>query len=475
MSDALIAAQRKCIALERDAEKLETEDLHDTVAPAELQRRGVALVKLHVTAVETALFGRALLTLQLTMARPLPPTKLTPGAMVFMRPSTALAGAAATGTVTSVRENLIKVSFEEMPEEEQLAEPLVLALSYSDVTYRRIEFALAALAADKPPPHAAPMCAMLLQSAEQAAGRRPPVSAAPLAVERLYNPNLNEGQRVAVAFALECPEPVALIHGPPGTGKTTAVVELIRQAVRRGQRVLATAASNVAVDNMAERLLHGSGKAVKIVRVGHPARLLPSVMGAALDARLATSDGAAIVRDVKKDIDAARLAMRGARSKGVRAGLQGEVSKLRKELKAREQKSVVDLLTAAQVVLCTNTGAQDRALRALPPEHAFDVVVIDEAAQALEAACWVPLLRGRRAVLAGDHRQLPPVVKSAEAAAQGFGVTLFERLLRDHGDGIGVMLTTQYRMHASICDWASAELYVCSSAAEACGEVLPAV
>ena len=92
---------------------------------------------------------------------------------------------------------------------------------------------------------------------------------------------------------------------------------------------------------------------------------------------------------------------------------------LRKELASRQQRAVVEVLEQAQVVLCTNSGAQDRALRALPDDHTFDLVVIDEAAQALEASCWVALLRGRRAVLAGDHRQLPPVVKSEAAARRG--------------------------------------------------------
>jgi len=254
---------------------------------------------------------------------------------------------------------------------------------------------------------------------------------------------------------------VALIHGPPGTGKTTAVVELIRQAVARGERVLASAASNVAVDNMAERLLGGEagGKPLRVVRVGHPARLLPSVLGASLDARLAVSDGAAIVRDVKGELSAARNQLR-REGRRARAALKAEMSTLRRELAERQRRSVRQLLEASQVVLCTNTGAADRALSCLPPEHAFDLVVIDEAAQALEASCWVALLRGRRAVLAGDHQQLPPVVKSEEAGRRGFGVTLFERLLcGPHGAGLGVMLTAQYRMHAAVCAWASGELY----------------
>lgn len=183
------------------------------------------------------------------------------------------------------------------------------------------------------------------------------------------------------------------------------------------------------------------------------------MLGASLDARLAVSDGAAIVRDVKDDLCKARNQLR-CLGKSARGALKAEVSTLRRELAERQKRSVKELLEASQVVLCTNTGAADRALSCLPPEHAFDLVVIDEAAQALEVSCWVALLRGRRAVLAGDHQQLPPVVKSEAADKKGFGVTLFERLLRGpHGQGLGVMLTAQYRMHASVCTWASDELY----------------
>ena len=216
------------------------------------------------------------------------------------------------------------------------------------------------------------------------------------------------------------------------------------------------------------RLLGGAGKPPRIVRIGHPARLLPSVVGASLDARLATSEGAAIVRDVKDDLARARAALAcrrrdkgkgterdkrtpsgggasavgassvgassvGASSVGASHGtLKAEVSTLRAELRERQQRSVCELLQGAHVVLCTNTGAADRALRCLPAEHAFDLVVLDEAAQALEPSCYVPLLRGRRAVLAGDHRQLPPVVKSDAAAHKGFAVVRAPRRATTH-------------------------------------------
>lgn len=414
---SLLTTTLECIALERDAEREECCLLADSVPVAEQQRRGVALFRLHVASSETALFGRVQLTLQLSAGRPLPPTKLSIGAMVGLRSSSAQAATAATGTVTAVRASSLSVTFEEMPEESQLVEPLTLSLLYNDVTYRRLEAALGAVRSDKAPVAASELCRALLGSTEVAAAAMARCAAAGAAAEPLgehcvYNRGLNEGQRRAIGFALAA-RPVALIHGPPGTGKTTAVVELIRQAIARGERVLASAASNVAVDNMAERLLAGGGagrsSGVRLVRVGHPARLLPSVVEASLDARLAGSDGGAIVRDVKADLASAREKLRRERAKGGRAALKAEVSTLRRELVERQRRSVRDVLIGAQVVLCTNTGAADRALGCLPDDFAFDLVVIDEAAQALEASCWVALLRGRRAVLAGDHLQLPPV------------------------------------------------------------------
>ena len=462
--EMLLERFRSCLALEREAERGECDTLQESLPAKELERRGIALHRLRILSTETALFGRASITMQLSGGRPLPPTKLSPGAMVSLRPAAAAAAAASTCTVTAVRATSLTVTFEELPEEEQLAEPLTLSLLYNDVTYRRLDAALSALRNGKMPAASAPLCRALLADDTAAATvltRGVPASAAqPLPEAQVINRGLNEGQRLAIGFALDPSRPVALIHGPPGTGKTTAVVELIRQAVARGERVLASAASNIAVDNMAERLLGGGGKPLRIVRIGHPARLLPSVLGASLDARLAVSDGAAIVRDVKDDLTKARNNLRKERSKGARGALKAEMSTLRRELAERQKRSVKELLETSQVVLCTNTGAADRALGCLPAEHAFDLVVIDEAAQALEASCWVALLRGKRAVLAGDHNQLPPVVKSEEAEKQGFGVTLFERLLRGpSGGAVGVMLTTQYRMNSQVCAWASDELY----------------
>ncbi|CAM9971306.1 unnamed protein product, partial [Ectocarpus fasciculatus] len=142
-----------------------------------------------------------------------------------------------------------------------------------------------------------------------------------------------------------------------------------------------------------------------------------------------------------------------------------QLKTLRKEARAREGKVVQEVLRSRDVVLATCVGAATHSLR----EEEFDLVVIDEAAQALEAACWIPILKGRRLVLAGDHKQLAPTVKSRKAEADGdgvgtgvfdgLGVTMFDRVLRDLGHGVCRMLNVQYRMNRDICDWASGEMY----------------
>ena len=145
----------ECLSLEREAEKQESLSLHEAMGLQALQQSGLALHRLRVASVESALFGRTLVVLQLTAKRPLPPTKLTAGAMVAMRPAAAPAASALTGTVTALREAEIHVAFDDLPEEEQLAEPLVLSLMYNDVTYRRLERTLTALRDDKVPSSAA--------------------------------------------------------------------------------------------------------------------------------------------------------------------------------------------------------------------------------------------------------------------------------------------------------------------------------
>ncbi|KAJ0427073.1 P-loop containing nucleoside triphosphate hydrolase protein [Aspergillus carlsbadensis] len=279
------------------------------------------------------------------------------------------------------------------------------------------------------------------------------------------DPTLNDSQKEAVRFALASRD-IALIHGPPGTGKTHTLIELITQMVKRNLRVLVCGPSNISVDNIVERLAPNK---IPVVRIGHPARLLPSVLDHSLEVLTQTSEAAAIVRDVRKEIDEKQASIRKTRFGREKRAIYEDIKALRREFRERESKCVDSLVRESSVVLATLHGAGGHQLK----NQKFDVVIIDEASQALEAQCWISLLSAPKVVLAGDHLQLPPTVKSAlqtsespvegtdkaEAGSDTLEETLFDRLLLIHGPGIKRMLTTQYRMHENIMRFPSNELY----------------
>jgi len=251
------------------------------------------------------------------------------------------------------------------------------------------------------------------------------------------------------------------------TGKTHTLIELILQLVKLEQRILVCGPSNIAVDNIVERL---SPHKVPIVRLGHPARLLPSVVNHALDVLTQTSEAGTIVRDVRVEMDAKQASIRKTKSGRERKAIYADLKVLRKEYREREKKCVADLVGGSKVVLATLHGSGGFQLR----NEEFDVVIIDEASQALEAQCWVALISAKKAVCAGDHLQLPPTIKSLNSKSKPakskeggpstvkgatLETTLFDRLLDLHGPSIKRMLTTQYRMHEKIMRFPSDELY----------------
>lgn len=222
------------------------------------------------------------------------------------------------------------------------------------------------------------------------------------------------------------------------------------------------------MDNIVERL---APHKVPLIRLGHPARLLSSVVNHSLDYLTQSSEAAEIVQDVRKEIDSKQASIRKTKSGRERRGIYLEIKELRKEFREREKKCVGNLVGGAKVVCATLHGAGGNNVW----QEKFDVVIIDEASQALEAQCWVPLLRAKKVVLAGDHLQLPPTIKSlnskskkrdkSEIMSEGvvagmtLETTMFDRLLKLHGEGIKRMLTTQYRMHEKIMRFPSDELY----------------
>ena len=240
--------------------------------------------------------------------------------------------------------------------------------------------------------------------------------------------------------------------------------------MQRKLRVLVCGPSNISVDNIVERL---APHKLPILRLGHPARLLPSVLNHSLDVLTQTSDAAEIVKDVRKEMDAKQASIKKTRNGKERRAIYGDMKELRKEYRIRESQCVTTLVSGSKVVLATLHGAGGFQLK----NEQFDVVIIDEASQALEAQCWVALFSAKKVILAGDHLQLPPTIKSTNTKSKvdktktdtktvkeellktSLEVTLFDRLLTLHGPSIKRMLTTQYRMHEKIMRFPSDEMY----------------
>lgn len=263
--------------------------------------------------------------------------------------------------------------------------------------------------------------------------------------------SFNESQIESIHYALEAPK-IALIHGPPGTGKTTTVVEFIYQAVLQGKKVLACAPSNVAVDNLVEKLIKYK---VPIVRMGHPARLLETSLMYSLDDIYQSSNDYEVTKAMSEDMKKLEKEIRGTSEAGVRKMKWKEWRETKAELKRRETEGLKRVAEKASVVLATCTGADDRVLRNIQ----FDVVVIDEAGQCLDPILLVPAFKADKVVLAGDHLQLPPTIKSTVAIEKGYCTsTFFERIITTR-PGISRMLNVQYRMNEVIMKYSSDSLY----------------
>ncbi|KAF9355594.1 hypothetical protein BGX26_006371 [Mortierella sp. AD094] len=526
--EGFLAHQEKLVQAERDFEVLEIQRVFEACTPAQLAKKGLAVLGLTVVGMKTGAGGKSLVDLELSNATStspaLPAHRMRVGDIVALeehgtgskgKPMKATWKPKLDGVIFRITETTIVVAIksrkegeneEEIPKEVQ--ERCRLVKLANNITYERmisqVKFLKGAISQ-------ASSSSLPLALSNVLFGRQNPTfdeAYGDVSNVNFLDPTLNPSQREAVRFALAA-EQVALIHGPPGTGKTFTLVELIRQLVLQKKRILVCGPSNISVDNLVERL---ATYRLNIVRTGHPARLLPSVLDHSLDVLSRTSDQGRLVNDIRVELDETFQKIQRCKFRSERKQLYQEVKQLRKDFRAREKLVVKQLLESASVVLSTLNGCAAKTLWG----EKFDVVIIDEATQALEAVssseCWIAIGKGAKVILAGDHLQLPPTIISegistsslmaaetlsltkelkelrkraaragtsasfevpaldlAKIAKEGdyssflLSTTMFVRLLgcfaRDGAKLIKRTLVTQYRMNENIMKFPSAQLY----------------
>ena len=274
-------------------------------------------------------------------------------------------------------------------------------------------------------------------------------------VDSLIDDELNPSQLKALNLA-HVSKDVALIHGPPGTGKTTTMVKVIENAVKSEKQVLVCAPSNAAVDLIVEKL---DAKGVKVMRMGHPARITDQILSRTYDAQFTQHE---FYHDLKRLRIKAEEFFKMANKYDTKVSrseryqrklIKEEAHRYKADAEQLEFYISNSILNGVQVIACTLVGASHYLIR----NRRYSTVFIDEAAQALEPACWIPIIRADKVVLAGDHCQLPPTIKSYQAAKAGLEITLFEKLMKRKE--LGQMLQVQYRMNSVIMGFSAQYFY----------------
>lgn len=263
--------------------------------------------------------------------------------------------------------------------------------------------------------------------------------------EPMKFPWLNPTQERAVNEVLWAKD-VAIVHGPPGTGKTTTLVEAINETLMRESQVLVCAQSNMAVDWISEKLVD---RGINVLRIGNPTRVNDKMLGFTYERRFESHPDYPQLWAIRKAI----RELRSNRKKGSESFHQ-KMDRLRSRAAEIEIRINAELFGEARVIACTLVGSAHRLLEGMK----FGTLFIDEAAQALEAACWIPMRRAGRVILAGDHCQLPPTVKSIAALRAGLGKTLMERIAENKPEVV-TLLKIQYRMNEDIMRFSSDWFY----------------
>jgi superfamily I DNA and/or RNA helicase len=439
--------QVRLLELERQAERARLAQEKQTLPLAELEARGLVVLDVETTEESVGLGGRHLVTFQHESKRRLS-TRLGPGDLLAVSPRKAELDDPPQGTVVSATKTSVVVAFDKPPPMWMGEGRLRLDVTANDVTFERAKTSLSRWQAMD--------SGQKRDRREILLGNMPPRFEKPPA----FTPKrpLNVEQQEAVALALSARD-VALVHGPPGTGKSTVLSELAAQWGAHGKRILCTAASNAAVDHLLELCLEAG---LDAVRVGHPARVLPHLQEHTLDLLVEAHPDRKLARELFEEAFDLLGYARKQRSRGrsrdrfsnAREASQ-EAYKMMDDARVLERKALASILDRAQVVCATLTMLEGSVLRS----QSFDVALFDEATQAIEPLALLAFLKAPTVVMAGDPKQLAPTIISMDAQKQGLGTSLFERLLADYGDDVKRMLKEQYRMHETIMRFPSDMTY----------------
>ena len=253
-------------------------------------------------------------------------------------------------------------------------------------------------------------------------------------------PWLNTTQEEAVNHVLAAKE-VSIVHGPPGTGKTTTLVEAIYETLHRENQVMVCAQSNTAVDWISEKLVD---RGINVLRIGNPTRVNDKMLSFTYERRFESHPDYSELWGIRKAIREIQSSFR-KKSHSEKETARNRLSRLRFRATELEVQIDADLFGEARVIACTLVGSANRVLT----NHTFTTLFIDEAAQALEAACWIAISKADRVILAGDHHQLPPTIKCIEAARGGLDRTLMQKVATNKPETVS-LLKIQYRMHQDI-------------------------
>ncbi|KAK9466890.1 P-loop containing nucleoside triphosphate hydrolase protein [Lipomyces arxii] len=449
---------KQALTKEREEDIAQTQAQILALPPRTLARRGLAILNLNVSNIRSAMGGTMVLELEPDNAITSEIDKIVgirTGDIVAIEkmPSTTekrtkqANSARVEGVILRVTASTISVSIEDQFGDKALALDgrLWVVKLVNAVTYTRMDETLEKLSKLVAPTR--------LQKIVM--GTVKPTSVNSIDPLEFFDVGLNESQKEAIAFALSDSE-VSIVHGPPGTGKTYTVIEIIRQLVKKGERVLVCGPSNISVDTILERL-DSLVQSDKLLRVGHPARMLASTQRHSLDLILRTSEPGQIVRDIRHEIDDNFSKIKKTRSGREKSAIYQDIKQLRKEYRLREKKALSQVLNSGLVVVCTLHGAGSTFLSGIE----FNTIIIDEVSQSLEPQCWIPIIahpEAKKLVIAGDNKQLPPTIK-ASFNERVLGTTLFDRLVAAHGDKIKRLLNVQYRMNDIIMQYPSEAMY----------------